>query len=159
MAVQFADLHDTPGRMAAVGVIRQVVPWAQARSFFYWRLRRRLAEFHLRKEVFKAAGGKGGREGGMSLLQASVLLKSWYVSTPGKTAEGWEEDREVLGWMAEHRGIEERIQALARGRVAEEVAKLAGESPQGAVEGLVHVMKALPAEHREALMAALKGGV
>jgi len=113
----------------------------------------------LRKEVFKAAGGKGGREGGMSLLQASVLLKSWYVSTPGKTAEGWEEDREVLGWMAEHRGIEERIQALARGRVAEEVAKLAGESPQGAVEGLVHVMKALPAEHREALMAALKGGV
>ncbi|GAB5037312.1 biotin carboxylase, partial [Nannochloropsis oceanica] len=159
VAVQFADLHDTPGRMAAVGVIRQVVPWAQARSFFYWRLRRRLAEFHLRKEVFKAAGGKGGREGGMSLLQASVLLKSWYVSTPGKTAEGWEEDREVLGWMAEHRGIEERIQALARGRVAEEVANLAGESPQGAVEGLVHVMKALPAEHREALMAALKGGV
>ena len=163
VAVQFADLHDTPGRMAAVGVIRQVVPWAQARSFFYWRLRRRLAEFHLRKEVFKAAGGRGGREGGMeermNLLQASALLKSWYVSTPGKTEEGWEEDREVLGWMAEHQGIEERIQALARGRVAEEVASLAGESPQGAVEGLVHVMKGLPVEHREALMAALKGGV
>jgi acetyl-CoA carboxylase / biotin carboxylase 1 len=27
VAVQFADLHDTPGRMAAVGVIRRVVPW------------------------------------------------------------------------------------------------------------------------------------
>jgi acetyl-CoA carboxylase/biotin carboxylase 1 len=54
VAVQFADLHDTPGRMAAVGVIRRAVPWAEARSFFYWRLRRRLAEFHLRKEVRSA---------------------------------------------------------------------------------------------------------
>ena len=164
VAVQFADLHDTPGRMAAVGVIRQAVPWVQARSFFYWRLRRRLAEFHLRKEVLKAAGGGGGgtegrREGGMTLLQASALLKSWYLSTPGKTAEGWEEDREVLGWMAEHQGIEERIRGLARGRVAGEVAALAGVSPQGAVEGLVHVMKGLPAEHREALMLALKEGL
>lgn len=51
MAVQFADLHDTPGRMQAVGVIRRMVPWQQARSFFYWRLRRRLAEFHLRDQV------------------------------------------------------------------------------------------------------------
>ena len=61
--------------------------------------------------------------------------------------------------MAEHQGIEERIRGLARGRVAGEVAALAGVSPQGAVEGLLHVMKGLPAEHREALMAALKEGV
>jgi acetyl-CoA carboxylase/biotin carboxylase 1 len=51
VAVQFADLHDTPGRMAAVGVIRRAVPWASARSFFYWRLRRRIAEFYLRDQV------------------------------------------------------------------------------------------------------------
>ncbi|EWM22725.1 acetyl- carboxylase alpha [Nannochloropsis gaditana] len=157
VAVQFADLHDTPGRMEAVGVIRKVVPWGQARSFFYWRLRRRLAEFHLRKEVLKAVDGKeGGKEGGMTLLQASALLKSWFVATPGKSTEGWEEDREVLGWMAEHQGIEERIRALAQGRVAKEVASLAAVSTQGAVDGLKHVLKTLPAEHRAALLAALK---
>jgi acetyl-CoA carboxylase/biotin carboxylase 1 len=157
VAVQFADLHDTPGRMEAVGVIRKAVPWGQARSFFYWRLRRRLAEFHLRKEVLKAGDGKeGGKEGGMTLLQASALLKSWFVATPGKSIEGWEEDREVLGWMAEHQGIEERIRALAQGRVAKEVASLAAVSTQGAVDGLKHVLKTLPAEHRAALLAALK---
>ena len=29
VAVQFADLHDTPGRMEAVGVIRRAVPWKE----------------------------------------------------------------------------------------------------------------------------------
>ncbi|CAM9912667.1 unnamed protein product [Discosporangium mesarthrocarpum] len=51
VAIQFADLHDTPGRMVSRGVIRREVPWAQARTFFYWRLRRRLAEFDLRAQV------------------------------------------------------------------------------------------------------------
>lgn len=51
VAVQFADLHDTPGRMEARGAVRKVVPWVESRSFFYWRLRRRLAEFDLRRQV------------------------------------------------------------------------------------------------------------
>jgi len=45
VAVQFADMHDTPGRMLAKGVISNVVSWKSARGFFYWRLRRRLNEF------------------------------------------------------------------------------------------------------------------
>lgn len=40
-AVQFAALHDTPGRMKAKGVITDIVPWKKARSFFYYRLKRR----------------------------------------------------------------------------------------------------------------------
>ena len=40
----FADMHDTPVRMLAKGVIRGIVPWAQSRRFFATRLRRRLAE-------------------------------------------------------------------------------------------------------------------
>lgn len=51
--MQFADLHDTPGRMEARGAIRKAVPWSESRSFFYWRLRRRLAEFDLRKQVLR----------------------------------------------------------------------------------------------------------
>lgn len=74
MAVQFADLHDTPGRMAAVGVIRRAVPWAEARSFFYWRLRRRLAEFHLRKEVSDLLVREGR---GLSYLMCVLWLGWW----------------------------------------------------------------------------------
>jgi len=47
VAVQFADMHDTPGRMLAKGVISNVVSWKSARGFFYWRLRRRLNEFKI----------------------------------------------------------------------------------------------------------------
>jgi len=40
VASKFADLHDTPGGMQKKGAIRAVVPWAESREFFYWRLRR-----------------------------------------------------------------------------------------------------------------------
>merc|ERR1712008_622497 len=44
VAVQFADLHDTPSRMMAKGVIRDVIEWRQSRTKLYWRLKRRLNE-------------------------------------------------------------------------------------------------------------------
>ncbi|KAH8077534.1 acetyl-CoA carboxylase [Aureococcus anophagefferens] len=43
VAVEFADLHDRAGRMKAKGVIRDVVAWEGARSYFYARAARRLA--------------------------------------------------------------------------------------------------------------------
>merc|ERR1719267_204438 len=41
---EFADLHDRPGRMKAKGVIRDVVPWARSREYFFYRVRRRLMQ-------------------------------------------------------------------------------------------------------------------
>ena len=41
--VQFCEIHDTPGRMDAVGVIERQIEWKESRSFFSWRLRRKLA--------------------------------------------------------------------------------------------------------------------
>ncbi len=42
IACTFADLHDRPGRMLAMGTIRGVIPWVDSRRFFYHRLRVRL---------------------------------------------------------------------------------------------------------------------
>ncbi|KYQ93773.1 acetyl-CoA carboxylase [Tieghemostelium lacteum] len=44
IAIKFADLHDTPGRMKAKGVIHEVIPWKESRKYFYHRLKRRLYE-------------------------------------------------------------------------------------------------------------------
>lgn len=41
VAVAFAEMHDTPVRMVAKGVLHGIVPWAQARLFLAMRLRRR----------------------------------------------------------------------------------------------------------------------
>ncbi len=41
VAVQFAQMHDGPVRMLSKKVLRGIVPWAHARSFFAARLKRR----------------------------------------------------------------------------------------------------------------------
>lgn len=57
VARAFADMHDTPVRMLAKGVIEGVVPWAGARAFFARRLRRRLAEEALAAHAVAADPG------------------------------------------------------------------------------------------------------
>lgn len=54
VAVQFAEMHDKPTRMGEKGVMRGVVPWKHARSFFVQRLKRRLTEEVLTKHIESA---------------------------------------------------------------------------------------------------------
>merc|ERR1712176_1077327 len=82
ISVQFCELHDTPGRMEAVGVIRKQVEWKSSRSFFYWRLRRKLAEFDLRNKVMEASEvGRGVTT--PTPLEATDLIKQWFLQSPG----------------------------------------------------------------------------
>merc|ERR1719311_1170273 len=67
---EFADLHDRPGRMKAKGVIRDIVPWARAREYFFWRVRRRLMQDALIKEL-KAA------DASLSHADCLTMLSSW----------------------------------------------------------------------------------
>jgi len=70
IALTFADLHDTPGRMLAKNAIRKIVPWKEARSFFFWRLQRRLAEGAIRKSMIRANPSLTNEE-------MTSLLKKW----------------------------------------------------------------------------------
>jgi len=49
----FCDLHDRPERMLAKGVIRAIVPWKQARPYFYYRLKRRFKEMAIASALAK----------------------------------------------------------------------------------------------------------
>ncbi|KAM3178213.1 hypothetical protein ACTXT7_003019 [Hymenolepis weldensis] len=44
VAHHFADLHDTPGRLVARGLVHGIVEWRSSRAFFFARLSRRLVE-------------------------------------------------------------------------------------------------------------------
>jgi acetyl-CoA carboxylase carboxyltransferase component len=72
IAVSFADLHDTPGRMLHKHVIKQIIDWKSSRKFFYWRLRRLLAQDSLVKEMQASAGQN------MDFKKALELLKCWF---------------------------------------------------------------------------------
>merc|ERR1719228_2294110 len=86
VAVQFAELHDTPVRMKEKGTIRDIVEWKEARKFFYWRLRRKLLETQLGKQVVEAAG-----EGKLGHSQIQVMLKRWFTEDHSNTAHLWED--------------------------------------------------------------------
>lgn len=73
VATIFADAHDTPERMLAVGVIKAIVPAINSRRFFYWRLKRRLAEENLWKSECE---GEDGLAVGLTRSQFNDLLPS-----------------------------------------------------------------------------------
>merc|ERR1719426_547908 len=55
VAVAYCDLHDTPGRMQAVGAIREALTWRTSRAYLHWRIRRRLQETAVTKKLRAAA--------------------------------------------------------------------------------------------------------
>lgn len=106
VAVQFVELHDTPGRMQEKGVItvselfinpltsssllhralsfihlelcskQDILDWKNVRSFFYWRLRRLLLEQVVKCEILQA--NKELSDGHMQ-----SMLRRWFVETEG----------------------------------------------------------------------------
>lgn len=80
IAIKFVDLHDTPGRMVAKKAVRKIVPCTEARSFFYWRLQRRLAEQRIKKQIAESGPSLTGRE-------IDSLLRRW--ADQSGVFEGW----------------------------------------------------------------------
>jgi acetyl-CoA carboxylase/biotin carboxylase 1 len=78
VAVSFAALHDTPGRMHAKGVVAGVLRWAGARRFFGARLRRRLAEDEAAQRLCAVSD--------MSLADARAALRTLYASSGAASA-------------------------------------------------------------------------
>jgi len=121
IAVKFCELHDTPGRMKATGVIEREVEWEHARTFFYWRLRRKLAEFDLRKKVQDA--GNVGNSGSFSAVEASAVIKGWFCNEANASDADWNgNDRAVLSWMAKsNEKLEQKVVGLRKASIAKEV--------------------------------------
>jgi len=108
---EFADLHDRPGRMKAKGVIRDIVPWKNAREYFFWRVRRRLAQDALVKKL-KAADSE------LNHAACLTMLRDWIG---GKAS--WEDDKAVLAFF-ENEGvtIDEKLGQVKEASVEKTVA-------------------------------------
>jgi acetyl-CoA carboxylase / biotin carboxylase 1 len=84
IAISFADLHDTPGRMKAKGVIDEVLVWRQCRFFLYARLRRRLAEEHAKRQI-------AAIDASLTAAQRTDILRTWLAER--QSAAGLEPTR------------------------------------------------------------------
>jgi len=74
-ATEFADLHDKTGRMKAKGVIKEAVPWENAREFFFWRATRRMAEDNVVGQM-RAADSSLTKEAAVETLK-SMFSGDW----------------------------------------------------------------------------------
>ncbi|XP_058085333.1 acetyl-CoA carboxylase 1-like isoform X2 [Magnolia sinica] len=108
IATRFAELHDTSLRMAAKGVIREVIDWGRSRSFFYKRLHRRVAEGSLIRTVMEAAGEQ------LSHKSAVALIKKWFLASQPSNAkeDTWEDDNIFFTWKDNPENYEEHMQEL-----------------------------------------------
>ena len=162
ISVQFCELHDTPGRMQAVGVIRKQVEWSTSRTFFYWRLRRKLAEFDLRKKIIEAAE-VGRAVKSPTPLEATDLIKAWFLETPGMNEMKWEDDKTMLTWMGEnHSLLESKVVGFTKECVIQEVMQVmtAGGNTSkvgtlGIVEGISRALTTMTQQEKELFKAML----
>ncbi|KAF8411504.1 hypothetical protein HHK36_004056 [Tetracentron sinense] len=123
IATRFAELHDTSLRMAAKGVIKEVVDWSNSRSFFYKRLHRRVAEVSLIRTLRDAAGDQ------LPYKSAIDLIKKWFLaSKPAEFGEdAWLDDEAFFTWKDDPRNYEEQLQELRVQKVLLQLSNL-GES-------------------------------
>ena len=124
-AVEFIDMHDKPDRMLAKGVLSGVVPWAQARAFFYWRLKRRVME----QEIF---GLMRAADPGLAAPACRALLDQWRSGGAHACRRSdsfsdadltQQDDIAFVTWAAlEKGGIEDRVHRLGTERQQRDVA-------------------------------------
>ncbi|KAF2291514.1 hypothetical protein GH714_025021 [Hevea brasiliensis] len=122
IATRFAELHDSSLRMAAKGVIREVVDWGKSRGYFYKRLRRRIAEDSLIKTLEDAAGDH------LSYKSAMDLIRKWFLDSDiaGGREDSWG-DEAFFAWKDHPRNYEEKLQELRVQKVLHQLTSI-GES-------------------------------
>lgn len=142
VATTFADLHDTPGRMKAKGVIKEVLPWKTSRKYFYYRLKRRLQEEYLKRKLIQLNPQTSRQQAADSIQER---LKA-------STQEAiWNDDKAVAEWLEKEQ--EAIQQGLRKSFVTQQVAQLAKEDTAAAVDALLQVLGSLSPEQKKTLLS------
>ncbi|XP_034547322.1 acetyl-CoA carboxylase isoform X2 [Notolabrus celidotus] len=153
VAVQFVDLHDTPGRMQEKGVINDVLDWKNVRTFFYWRLRRLLLEQVVKCDILQA--NQDLSDGHMQ-----SMLRRWFVETEGTVkAYLWDTNKVVVEWLEKHlceedgtrSAIRENIKYLKRENTLKHIRSLVEANPDVAMDCIIHMSQNITPSQRAKL--------
>jgi len=143
ISLQYADLHDRAGRMKAKDTIRMPLQWAQARRFFYWRLRRRLNEEYVVRRIAAAQSKEL-----VSRSNSLKILESWSGLPKYST-----DDMAVAMWFEENRKtIADKIEAMKTDAIAYDVAALMRSHKSGGLKGVAQVLSMLPVDEKEEIL-------
>ncbi|KAH7029955.1 putative acetyl-CoA carboxylase [Macrophomina phaseolina] len=137
ISLQFADLHDRAGRMAAKGTIRIPLRWQNARRFFYWRLRRRLNEEYIFKRI--------GQDSTVTRDQVLAKLRAW------SGVEDFEkDDMSVATWYEDNRkDVAFMVDDLRSEATAFKVAELLRSDCKAGLRGVKDALEMLPTAEKD----------
>uniref|UniRef100_A0A8C1LSD1 acetyl-CoA carboxylase n=1 Tax=Cyprinus carpio TaxID=7962 RepID=A0A8C1LSD1_CYPCA len=150
VAVQFVDLHDTPGRMQEKSVIMDILDWKNARSFFYWRLRRLLLEEVVKGEIMKANQD-------LSNGHIQSMLRRWFVEKEGTVkAYLWDNNKVVVEWLESHLSqqdgtcsvIRENIKYLKRDYALKHIRSLVQANPDVTMDCIIQMAQNITPSQR-----------
>ncbi|XP_071191760.1 acetyl-CoA carboxylase isoform X3 [Salvelinus alpinus] len=157
VAVQFADLHDTPGRMQEKGVITDILEWRTSRHFFYWRLRRLLLEDTVKMKI-QVANSE------LTDGQIQAMLRRWFVEAEGTVkAYLWDSNEEVVEWLEkqlkEEEGarsiVDENIKYIRRDHILKQIRSLVQANPEVAMDSIVHMTQHISPTQRAEVVRIL----
>lgn len=167
VAVHFADLHDTPGRMKAKGVIRKQVEWKYSRHYFYYRLKRRLLDFQAVNTILTATATSSTTtietmamtsqpastlyDSSASYTKANVgfrkemieSLKSYLMALSSPIShEEYQDDEKYLQWIHNHsQEYQEFIQSQIMKYIAKDLNKNLKEIAKVMINGSIDTGK------------------
>ncbi|CAL0305547.1 unnamed protein product [Lupinus luteus] len=155
IATKFAELHDTSLRMAAKGVVREVLDWGNSRAVFYRRLHRRIGEQTLINSFRDAAGGDH-----FSHVSALELLKNLYLNSDiAKGREdAWLDDEAFFRWKDNPINYEDKLKELRAQKVLLQLTNI-GDSVldmQALPQGLAALLSKLEPSSRVKLTDELR---
>lgn len=141
----FSDLHDTPQRMLAKGVIQEILEWKQARQFFYWKVRRRLLESEYEQKLKSA--NKSLNRG-----QMQSMLRRWFIESKGPVqAYQWDSNPAVVEWLTNSEDvatIEENVRIVSKEALLQRIDSIAEDSEDLSLEAVIHLLQKMSVGHQ-----------
>ena len=154
IALQFADLHDRAGRMEAKGTIRQPLSWKTARRFFYWRLRRRINEELVLKNMASATSASSSypssnsQKAAISRAKNLIEFRNW-VNIPDFETN----DRGVAEWCENNRKeLKTKLDAFRVVASGVEMSNLMRRDKSAGWKGMKNWLDTMPVEEKERMV-------
>lgn len=149
VAVYFADLHDTPERMLEKNAIQDIIPWQKARPLLYWKLRRRLLEEDIKKDILSM-------QPKFDVRQIGAMLRRWFIEDKGATESYlWDQDQAAATWLEaqlvnENSVISRNIMCVKKDAVITRIKEALETCPEVRLDAVLEIAHRLnPAERAE----------
>eukprot|EP01080_Neovahlkampfia_damariscottae_P011048 gene11048-3756_t len=132
IAESFVVLQDTPGRMKAKGTISDVLEWKFARTFFYWRLKRKLFVHALIKKIDHEK---------LDFNQKEELVNDW-IKNISKQDDLLQNDKNLCEFFEKNEeALNKKIDEFSKKEIESKVEEFLSNDFESSMNGILSFLK------------------